>query len=129
MEKNRNEKAKKAMAEKKEEISQKMRKNVEHSAVVMSGKVGVGKSTVAANIAKALTMRGHEVGLMGGDLPRGTDSNGGGHSQRKEVYCLSCSRTRYQKSGQRMGRTLRSHGQRSKGRKSGHSRAWSAHPE
>ena len=36
--------------------------------VVMSGKGGVGKSTVAANIAFALTMKGYKVGLLDSDL-------------------------------------------------------------
>ncbi len=36
--------------------------------VVMSGKGGVGKSTVAANIAFALTMKGYRVGLLDSDL-------------------------------------------------------------
>jgi len=36
--------------------------------VVMSGKGGVGKSTVAANIAFALTMKGYKVGLLDSDV-------------------------------------------------------------
>lgn len=65
---NQKEKAKKAMAEKKEKIKQKLSKDVKHSIVVMSGKGGVGKSTVAANIATGLKMRGYEVGLMDCDM-------------------------------------------------------------
>ena len=41
---------------------------VEHVLVVGSGKGGVGKSTVAANLACALAARGHRVGLMDADL-------------------------------------------------------------
>jgi ATP-binding protein involved in chromosome partitioning len=35
---------------------------------ISSGKGGVGKSTVAANMAVALTLQGHRVGLMDGDI-------------------------------------------------------------
>jgi ATP-binding protein involved in chromosome partitioning len=35
---------------------------------ISSGKGGVGKSTVAANLAVALAQRGHRVGLMDGDV-------------------------------------------------------------
>ncbi len=68
MNSNQKEKAKKAMAEKKEKIKQKLSKDVKHSIIVMSGKGGVGKSTVAANIATGLKMRGYEVGLMDCDM-------------------------------------------------------------
>ncbi len=68
MDSEKRERAKKAMAEKKEKISRKLRENVKHSIIVMSGKGGVGKSTVAANIATGLKMRGYEVGLMDCDM-------------------------------------------------------------
>ena len=35
---------------------------------IASGKGGVGKSTVAANLALALKMQGHQVGLMDADI-------------------------------------------------------------
>jgi len=41
---------------------------VKHKIVVMSGKGGVGKSTVAANLALALSMNGAEVGLLDVDI-------------------------------------------------------------
>jgi ATP-binding protein involved in chromosome partitioning len=42
--------------------------SVKHRLVVMSGKGGVGKSTVAANLAIALSLKGYEVGLLDGDM-------------------------------------------------------------
>ena len=41
---------------------------VKHKLVVMSGKGGVGKSTVAANLAIALSEKGYNVGLLDVDL-------------------------------------------------------------
>ena len=41
---------------------------VKHTVAVSSGKGGVGKSTVAVNLALALTQRGHEVGLVDVDI-------------------------------------------------------------
>ena len=41
---------------------------VKHKIMVMSGKGGVGKSTVAANIAVGLVQRGHAVGLLDADV-------------------------------------------------------------
>ncbi len=41
---------------------------VKHKILVMSGKGGVGKTTVAANLAFALGMRGLDVGLMDADM-------------------------------------------------------------
>ena len=43
-------------------------KKIKHKIVVMSGKGGVGKSTVATNLAFALSMSGHEVGLLDVDI-------------------------------------------------------------
>ncbi len=41
---------------------------IRHKILVMSGKGGVGKSTVAVNLALGLAARGHRVGLMDVDL-------------------------------------------------------------
>ncbi|MBU1107033.1 MAG: Mrp/NBP35 family ATP-binding protein [Candidatus Riflebacteria bacterium] len=41
---------------------------VKHSIVVMSGKGGVGKSTVAVNLAMALTAEGYKTGLLDIDI-------------------------------------------------------------
>src|SRR5215467_9399122 len=43
-------------------------KDVRHTVAVASGKGGVGKSTVAANLALALERIGHRVGLMDSDI-------------------------------------------------------------
>jgi ATP-binding protein involved in chromosome partitioning len=42
--------------------------NVKALVAVASGKGGVGKSTVAANLAMALKVQGHDVGLMDADI-------------------------------------------------------------
>jgi ATP-binding protein involved in chromosome partitioning len=41
---------------------------VKHTVAVASGKGGVGKSTVAANLAMALSVQGHPVGLLDADI-------------------------------------------------------------
>lgn len=43
-------------------------KDIKHKIVVMSGKGGVGKSTVSANLAIALASKGKKVGLLDMDL-------------------------------------------------------------
>jgi Mrp family chromosome partitioning ATPase len=43
-------------------------RDVRHKIVVLSGKGGVGKSTVAANIAAALSLKGKKVGLVDVDI-------------------------------------------------------------
>lgn len=43
-------------------------KDVKHKLVVMSGKGGVGKSTVAANLALSLSLKGKSVGLLDCDI-------------------------------------------------------------
>ncbi|WP_150112205.1 Mrp/NBP35 family ATP-binding protein [Desulfonatronovibrio hydrogenovorans] len=48
-------------------LKQKMGK-IKNKLVVMSGKGGVGKSTVAANLAAALAMKGFQVGLLDVDV-------------------------------------------------------------
>jgi len=49
------------------DIGQRLR-GVKHKLVVMSGKGGVGKSTVAANLAMALVMHGKSVGIVDCDI-------------------------------------------------------------
>jgi len=44
------------------------RRRIRHVLVVLSGKGGVGKSTIAVNLATALAMDGHQVGLLDVDL-------------------------------------------------------------
>ena len=58
---------KKRMMEEEEAVKARMGK-VKHKIMVMSGKGGVGKTTVAANLAFALGMRGLDVGLMDADI-------------------------------------------------------------
>jgi len=41
---------------------------IKHKIIVTSGKGGVGKSTVSANIAMSLSMRGYTVGLLDADI-------------------------------------------------------------
>ena len=41
---------------------------IQHKIVVMSGKGGVGKSTVAVNLATSLALNGHRVGLLDVDI-------------------------------------------------------------
>ncbi len=58
-------------AEEKNEAACRLRKNlsrVRNSVVVLSGKGGVGKSTVSANLAAALALAGRRVGLLDVDV-------------------------------------------------------------
>ena len=42
--------------------------NIKHQILVLSGKGGVGKSTVSANLALSLSKKGYDVGLLDGDI-------------------------------------------------------------
>ncbi len=42
--------------------------NIKHKLVVLSGKGGVGKSTVSVNLALSLSKKGYDVGLLDGDM-------------------------------------------------------------
>lgn len=48
-------------------IAEKM-KNIKHKIVIMSGKGGVGKTTVAVNLAFALAWKGYQVGILDADI-------------------------------------------------------------
>lgn len=56
-----------AMAQQENAITRSLGK-IKNKVLVMSGKGGVGKSTVSVNLALALARRGHKVGLMDVDL-------------------------------------------------------------
>jgi ATP-binding protein involved in chromosome partitioning len=56
-----------AMAQQENAITRSLGK-IKNKILVMSGKGGVGKSTVSVNLALALAARGHRVGLMDVDL-------------------------------------------------------------
>ncbi|MGL4854673.1 MAG: P-loop NTPase, partial [Lentisphaeria bacterium] len=43
-------------------------KQIKHKILVMSGKGGVGKSTIAANLATSLSLQGFKVGLLDVDI-------------------------------------------------------------
>jgi ATP-binding protein involved in chromosome partitioning len=56
-----------AMAQQENAINRSLGK-IKNKILVMSGKGGVGKSTISVNLALALAARGHQVGLMDVDL-------------------------------------------------------------
>ena len=41
---------------------------IKHLIIVMSGKGGVGKSTVSSNLAATLSMQGYQTGIMDVDI-------------------------------------------------------------
>lgn len=55
------------MEERKKRLGQRMAQ-IKHKLIVLSGKGGVGKSTVAAFVASALASRGNKVGLLDTDI-------------------------------------------------------------
>ena len=58
----------KVVGMKKSEASQKVLPNIKNIIAVTSGKGGVGKSTVASNLAVGLTKKGFKVGLIDADI-------------------------------------------------------------
>ena len=54
-----------------EQLAQRTRErltSVRHVMAIMSGKGGVGKSTLTVNLAAALSLQGHRVGIVDGDI-------------------------------------------------------------
>lgn len=51
-----------------QELTLKKMSKIKHKILVMSGKGGVGKTTVASNIAYALASFGHKVGILDADI-------------------------------------------------------------
>ena len=41
---------------------------IKHKLIVLSGKGGVGKSTISVNLALALSEKGYDIGLLDSDL-------------------------------------------------------------
>ena len=62
-----NESQQAALAQQENAITRSLGK-IKNKILVMSGKGGVGKSTVSVNLALSLAKRGHKVGLMDVDL-------------------------------------------------------------
>lgn len=61
----------KTPAKEAKEAAEKLRQRlsrIRHTIMVMSGKGGVGKSTVAANLAAGLARQGYAVGILDGDI-------------------------------------------------------------
>ena len=57
--------------EKKEHERKRLQENlfhIQHKVMVMSGKGGVGKTTVATNLAASLALGGYQVGILDADL-------------------------------------------------------------
>jgi len=57
----------KEMSEEQEKLKERL-SHIRHTIMVMSGKGGVGKSTVAANLAAALARQGYAVGVLDGNM-------------------------------------------------------------
>ena len=48
--------------------TQKRLESIRHTVAIMSGKGGVGKSSITANLASALALRGNSVGVLDADI-------------------------------------------------------------
>ncbi len=62
-----NEEQQKQMQAEQEQIKQNI-KHIKHQILVLSGKGGVGKSSIAVNLAVWLSMQGKKVGLLDVDI-------------------------------------------------------------
>jgi len=50
-----------------QEIAERMR-HIKHKIIILSGKGGVGKTTVAINLATSLAWQGHTIGILDADI-------------------------------------------------------------
>ena len=67
-------------------------KNIKHKVLVMSGKGGVGKSTVATQLAFGLANQGYQVGLLdidlcGPSIPKTTGLTGSEIHKSNQGWC------------------------------------------
>ena len=72
--------------------------HVKHKIIVLSGKGGVGKSTVAVNLATSLALEGKRVGLLDVDLHGPTVPQLLGLKEQLAIFWeMSCSPSRWER--------------------------------